>query len=182
MTEEIQKNKGISRRTVVKGAAWSVPVIAAAVATPLAAASLTDSDLVPAFSGPISLGLAAGPINVATVSTVNTLTISNNGPAASPAGATATIQYTPSLLTLNIAAVAGVTVAGTDGNYTLTLPSIPAGGNIVINLGTTLDSLLNLTILQNLLGGPQQTMTATVAGDDITGNNTTTQNVGITLL
>ena len=41
MTEEIQKNKGLSRRTVVKGAAWSVPVIAAAVATPLAAASGT---------------------------------------------------------------------------------------------------------------------------------------------
>lgn len=39
MTEEIQKNKGVSRRTLVKGAAWSVPVIAAAVATPLAAAS-----------------------------------------------------------------------------------------------------------------------------------------------
>ncbi|WP_223626583.1 hypothetical protein [Microbacterium sp. EST19A] len=42
MTEEIQKNKGVSRRTVVKGAAWSVPVIAAAVATPLAAASTVD--------------------------------------------------------------------------------------------------------------------------------------------
>ncbi|QNA91998.1 MULTISPECIES: hypothetical protein [unclassified Microbacterium] len=42
MTEEIQKNKGISRRTIVKGAAWSVPVIAAAVATPLAAASVVD--------------------------------------------------------------------------------------------------------------------------------------------
>lgn len=41
MTEEIQKNKGFTRRTVVKGAAWSVPVIAAAVATPLAAASGT---------------------------------------------------------------------------------------------------------------------------------------------
>ncbi|WP_307367708.1 hypothetical protein [Microbacterium sp. W4I4] len=36
MTEE---NKGLSRRTVVKGAAWSVPVIAAAVAMPLASAS-----------------------------------------------------------------------------------------------------------------------------------------------
>ncbi|MEV4669471.1 hypothetical protein [Microbacterium sp. LWO12-1.2] len=30
---------GVSRRTVVKGAAWSVPVVAAAVAIPLAAAS-----------------------------------------------------------------------------------------------------------------------------------------------
>lgn len=39
MTEEVQNNKGISRRTVMKGAAWSVPVIAAAVATPMAAAS-----------------------------------------------------------------------------------------------------------------------------------------------
>lgn len=43
MTEEVQPNKGLSRRAIVKGAAWSVPVIAAAVATPLAAASgITD--------------------------------------------------------------------------------------------------------------------------------------------
>src|SRR5690606_23566796 len=40
MTEE---NKGLSRRTVVKGAAWSVPVIAAAVATPFAAASVNNA-------------------------------------------------------------------------------------------------------------------------------------------
>lgn len=33
------ENQGITRRNVVKGAAWSVPVIAVAVATPLAAAS-----------------------------------------------------------------------------------------------------------------------------------------------
>lgn len=31
---------GLSRRTVVQGAAWALPVIAAAVATPLAAASV----------------------------------------------------------------------------------------------------------------------------------------------
>jgi len=34
----------ISRRRVIKGAAWSLPVIAAAVAAPLAAASSTPSD------------------------------------------------------------------------------------------------------------------------------------------
>lgn len=34
--------RGLSRRAVVKGAAWSLPVIAAAVATPLAAASTTN--------------------------------------------------------------------------------------------------------------------------------------------
>ncbi|MBN9156723.1 MAG: hypothetical protein J0I37_04700 [Microbacterium sp.] len=56
MTNEIQKNadaftassdsftatsKSVSRRTLVKGAAWSVPVIAAATAVPMAAASST---------------------------------------------------------------------------------------------------------------------------------------------
>lgn len=35
-----QNTSGITRRTIVKGAAWSVPVIAAAVAAPLAAASV----------------------------------------------------------------------------------------------------------------------------------------------
>lgn len=177
MTEEIQKNKGISRRTIVKGAAWSVPVIAAAVATPLAAASLVNDDLVPALSGPISLNLG-----LATVTAVNTLTITNSGTDASPAGATAVVQYNSSLLSLNIAAVGGVTVGGTDGNYTLTLPSIPAGGNIVIGLGTTLDSLLNVTLLTTLLGGPQQVMTATVSGDSVTGNNSASSNIGISLL
>lgn len=177
MTEEIQKNKGISRRTIVKGAAWSVPVIAAAVATPLAAASLVNDDLVPALSGPISLNLG-----LATVTAVNTLTITNSGTDASPAGATAVVQYNSSLLSLNIAAVGGVTVGGADGNYTLTLPSIPAGGNIVIGLGTTLDSLLNVTLLTTLLGGPQQVMTATVSGDSVTGNNSTSSNIGISLL
>lgn len=34
-------NTGMDRRTVVKGAAWSVPVLAAAAATPLAAATVT---------------------------------------------------------------------------------------------------------------------------------------------
>lgn len=40
MGETLGKNAtGLHRRTVLKGAAWSVPVVAAAVATPLAAAS-----------------------------------------------------------------------------------------------------------------------------------------------
>jgi hypothetical protein len=182
VTEEIQKNKGVSRRTLVKGAAWSVPVIAAAVATPLAAASVLNDDLVPALSGPITLNLGLPPLTLATINTVNTLTITNNGTDASPAGATAVVQYNPGLLSLNIANVAGVSIGGADGNYTLTLPSIPAGGNIVIGLGTTLDSLLNVGLLTSLLGGPQQVMSATVTGDSVTGNNSTSSNVGINLL
>lgn len=64
MTEE---NKGFSRRTVVKGAAWSVPVIAAAVATPLAAASATpaafDVEVTPACAGNYDLTGLLGLIN-----------------------------------------------------------------------------------------------------------------------
>jgi len=39
MTEDVQHATGLSRRTLVRTAVWSVPVVAAAVATPLAAAS-----------------------------------------------------------------------------------------------------------------------------------------------
>ncbi|MCT1478066.1 hypothetical protein [Microbacterium sp. p3-SID336] len=41
MEEVTQSSHGISRRTLIKGAAWSAPVIAVAVAAPLAAASGT---------------------------------------------------------------------------------------------------------------------------------------------
>lgn len=37
----MSENSALSRRTIVKGAAWSVPVIAAAVAVPMSAASTT---------------------------------------------------------------------------------------------------------------------------------------------
>jgi hypothetical protein len=39
MDAEITTNEGISRRTIVKGAAWSIPVMAAAVAAPAAVAT-----------------------------------------------------------------------------------------------------------------------------------------------
>lgn len=42
MTEELETTQGgVQRRTVVKGAAWSVPVIAAAVSVPMTAATPT---------------------------------------------------------------------------------------------------------------------------------------------
>lgn len=65
MTEE---NKGFSRRTVVKGAAWSVPVIAAAVATPLAAASTTlDLTITGNCAGQFrAAGLASNILNALT--------------------------------------------------------------------------------------------------------------------
>lgn len=39
MGERLAPNEGMSRRSALVGAAWSIPVIAAAIATPLAAAS-----------------------------------------------------------------------------------------------------------------------------------------------
>lgn len=39
-TQTEHANEGVTRRTIVHGAAWSVPVIAVAVTTPLAAASV----------------------------------------------------------------------------------------------------------------------------------------------
>lgn len=40
-TEAVVPTRGLSRRSVVRGAAWSLPVMAAALATPMAAASTT---------------------------------------------------------------------------------------------------------------------------------------------
>lgn len=45
---ESQTSKGVSRRTMIRGAAWSLPVIAAAIATPLAAASIASAMCSPA--------------------------------------------------------------------------------------------------------------------------------------
>ncbi|WDH77714.1 hypothetical protein PTQ19_09265 [Microbacterium esteraromaticum] len=45
----MSENPALSRRTIVKGAAWSVPVIAAAVAVPMSAAS----GVVPRAIGPL---------------------------------------------------------------------------------------------------------------------------------
>jgi len=50
----------ISRRTTVKAAAWSVPVIAAAVAAPLAAASAAQATIAALVGGGISADGASG--------------------------------------------------------------------------------------------------------------------------
>lgn len=123
MTEENQKNSGFSRRTVVKGAAWSVPVIAAAVATPLAAASTVD---VGAFALNGSCGtlgllgpgftLTAGPteaIPAGTTVLVNGTGVANIG-VFSVSGGTANVAVlsgTSRLITLTSAVPAGATIA-----------------------------------------------------------------------
>ncbi|MFJ2503708.1 hypothetical protein [Microbacterium sp. NPDC087592] len=55
------KAKGLPRRTVLVGAAWSVPVISAAIATPLAAASVDELELT-FVDGPYQ-AIACGPLD-----------------------------------------------------------------------------------------------------------------------
>lgn len=82
-------SEGISRRTVAKGMAWSVPVIAVSVATPLAAASVaTDfsTTLISLTAAP-QAGTGTGDQGtqalLATNSTFNTVgVVRNDGPAA----------------------------------------------------------------------------------------------------
>ncbi|MFE6735643.1 hypothetical protein [Microbacterium sp. NPDC057650] len=66
---------GVSRRAVVKGAAWSVPVVAAAVALPLAAASVAESTLAwgPSNGPLLSVGLLNGGATGGGLVTVNAL-------------------------------------------------------------------------------------------------------------
>ncbi|MFJ2550872.1 hypothetical protein [Microbacterium sp. NPDC087591] len=123
MTEEIQKEKGFSRRTVVKGAAWSVPVIAAAVATPLAAASTAD---VGAFTTAGTCGIlgvlgpgftltasATAPLPVGTTITITGSGVANIG-VFSVTGGTASVSVlsgTSRLITLTSELPAGATIA-----------------------------------------------------------------------
>ncbi|MDQ0726299.1 hypothetical protein [Microbacterium sp. W4I20] len=125
MTEEITNNnsKGFSRRTVVKGAAWSVPVIAAAVATPLAAASTVDLGAFALNGSCGTLGLlgpgftlTAGPTEPLPVGT--TITISGGGIANigvfSVTGGTAAVNVlspTSRSIVLTAAVPAGATIA-----------------------------------------------------------------------
>ncbi|QIV86465.1 hypothetical protein [Glutamicibacter mishrai] len=182
MSKDNGNNVGVARRSVVKGAAWAAPVVAAAVAIPSVSASVVETvDLAPALSGPINLSLNVLGLPVASITALNTLTITNLGTVASTGTETATLVYNPSLLTINTLNL-GVAVAGSEGNYVFTLPVIQPGASLTINLGTTLNSLLNLNLLNNLIAGGSQTMSSTVSGDTVTDNNTVSEIVGISIL
>lgn len=141
MTNEKQ---GITRRTMVKGAAWSAPVVAAAVALPLAAASTTD---IGAFSVGGNCGLpgetgagfdliaGSGPVPAGT-----TITISGTG--ASDIG-TFTIFGAPVTVTV---------VSPTERIIELTGP-LPAGTELSMRSDITLGTDFSLTTLVTLPTG-----------------------------
>lgn len=165
----------INRRTVVKGAAWSVPVIAAAIAAPAASASTLSTDLAVAFGGTqlIRINLVLVSINV---TLANTLTISNLGSSTSTGGEVVTLTYPSTLSQLTLASGSGLaTVSVGTTSATITLPPIPVGGSEVINIG-----LVSLPV--GVLGG-DVTINATLAAVDTNAaNNTASSTVGITIL
>ncbi|MCJ1695487.1 hypothetical protein MT349_06810 [Rathayibacter caricis] len=112
----------VSRRSVTAAAAWTVPVVAVAVATPSAAASLIDV-------GPFQLNGSCGLLNV--VGPGFTLTAS--GASALPAGTTLTITgsgvanvalFTATGVTADITAL-----SATSQRIVLTAP-VPAGTTV----------------------------------------------------
>jgi len=137
VTEEIKQDKGISRRTIVKGAAWSVPVIAAAVATPLAAAS-GDIEV-----GAFALNGTCGVLGV--VGPGFTLTAGPTTPL--PVGTTVTVTGT-GVANIGVFSVTGGTanvnvLSGTSRQITLT-SALPAGATI--DFRTTLSISVAFTL------------------------------------
>jgi hypothetical protein len=166
---------GLSRRTVVKAAAWSVPVVALAVAAPSAAASGVGFDLTPAFGGP-AINV---PSDDTSFSIFTTITITNNGPQTSPDQAVVGLYYD----TLLFAPTAQnpfpeLIVGGSPGSYQFFLQPIAAGGTYVINFITAPQ-----IAFFNLANGPHQSVfTATVlTGDNNTGNDTATYTSNIVI-
>ncbi|MDR6867255.1 hypothetical protein J2Y69_001856 [Microbacterium resistens] len=131
--EDARLTEGVSRRTLVKGAAWSLPVIAVAAATPLAAAS---TGTVEGFAVEGTCGLlgALGPGFTVKAGTTPI-----------PVGTTILVQ-TSGVLALNLISLSGQGLAELNllSNkqiaITLTAP-IPAGSQLNIQW------LLSVTVL-----------------------------------
>lgn len=138
MTEsDITKDEsGVARRTVMKGAAWSLPVIALAVSTPLAAAS--DVQV-----GAFSLNGTCGILGVIAPG----FTLSAAADAPLPVGTTVIITGS-GLADIGVFSVTGGTasvsvLSGTSRQITLTA-ALPAGATI--DFRTTLSISVAFTL------------------------------------
>ncbi|MEV4773899.1 hypothetical protein [Microbacterium sp. LWH12-1.2] len=175
--------KGVSRRTLVKGAAWSLPVIAVAAATPFASASVAFNATVTAeCSGDYDISVLTGIVGAGLVGVVQTaLGVIGLQPNATreftvtattgdiPAGTQYLLTDPNALLTLTgLEAVIGAGVAGvistTDG-YVITLTNpITNGNSFSVNV---YDALVNVGALSSF------TLTQ-VQSDSNNGDNSAT--------
>ncbi|MGO4681141.1 hypothetical protein [Microbacterium sp. 2MCAF23] len=158
MEESTKSTSGISRRTLVKGAAWSVPVVAAAIAVPAQAASLpqgVDVSVTGACAGNYDLSVLTALVGAGTVGLVQTLVLQPLGLTPNPrrtftitaqqgtipAGTRFQLDY-PALINLNLgtlnniltAAALNVVSTGNTSAVFTTNAAIPQGSSISFNV------------------------------------------------
>lgn len=128
---EVQQS-GVSRRTIAKGAAWSVPVVAVGAAAPAASASTTND--IGAFSLDGSCGLL-GTVNQG-------FTLAASGTAPVPAGSVVTITGSglASVTAINLSnQIANVTIGSNSATIVLN-QDLPAGQVL------TMTTLLSISV------------------------------------
>jgi hypothetical protein len=123
MTDPITVTKPHSRRAVVKGAAWSMPVIAAAVAAPAAVASVNNLSLAFTASSTSLLSLrlldGASVVTAQALVTVPTILTFTNGPGAVTENATVTVSVgRPAGINLPVGRARGFGVYSFNGTAT----------------------------------------------------------------
>jgi len=143
--------KNVERRTVLKGAAWSVPVIAVAAATPLASASVAWNGAVSAFC-----------TNQYDISALTSIV---------GAGLTGTVQAALGLLGINAGATRGFTITAATG-------TIPAGTQYTIS---DPNAILTLSGLQALAIAGVAGIVAVAGGYSFTTSAPITQGNSITV-
>ena len=161
--EEIT-NSGVSRRSLVKGAAWSVPIIAVAASTPIAAAS--NETVVDGFSVDGSCGLL-GAVNAGFIVKAGTTPL--------PVGTRILVTTNRTIADVNVISIngAGAPLADIDllssGSISVTLEEeVPAGGTF--NLGW----LLSISVLTNTTA-TLTLPTGYTAGDNVKNTGTLEQ-------
>lgn len=146
MTESdiTEETSGIARRTVMKGAAWSLPVIALAVSTPLAAASdvqvgafhIDGSCGTLGVLGPgFTLTAGSAPLPVGTTVVITGSGVANIG-VFSVTGGTASVQV----------------LSGTSRQVTLTA-ALPAAATIAFRTTLSISAAFTLNAITSLPTG-----------------------------
>ncbi|HWU32483.1 MAG TPA: hypothetical protein VN108_06395 [Marmoricola sp.] len=127
------QDSGIQRRTLVKGAAWSLPVIALATAVPAHAASIVTAKY--------DVGISVANCNALQIGGAPQFVIQNFGPESVPAGKQVRITFSglPGI-SLNDFALSGFAGSAILAGSTLTatLPELAPGGKATITPGGAL--------------------------------------------
>ncbi|KJL33501.1 hypothetical protein [Microbacterium azadirachtae] len=176
------------RRTILKTTAWSVPVIAAAVATPLAAASVApDLQLTPYPLGDTIHGVSPDGLQSYDLGMVAAFGATTLGTDPTPAGSVVTLTFDSRLLsgpwlTLDayngtVVSVTGSTTSGNVTTATFVLPvAVPAGTALTFwphfapPAGSTPPWYTDLNGYSVSIAPPAGTT------DPVLGNNTVTSN------